>query len=89
VITASAAHRPVLPRTIADPLSELAYQLLVTYVLRLRLVSRYGQDVSVETRAPRTKEPSSRTSPTSTRRPALAHEGSSVVASARNMDSQG
>jgi DNA-binding NarL/FixJ family response regulator len=57
VITASAAHRPVLPRTIADPLSELAYQLLVTYVLRLRLVSRYGQDVSVETRAPRTKEP--------------------------------
>jgi DNA-binding CsgD family transcriptional regulator len=56
VITASPAHQRVLPRTIADPLSELAYQLLVTYGLRLRLVAHHGEDMAVETRVPRTRE---------------------------------
>jgi DNA-binding NarL/FixJ family response regulator len=40
-------RHPALPHSISEPLSELAYHLIVIYGLRLRLVTRRGDDVPI------------------------------------------
>jgi DNA-binding NarL/FixJ family response regulator len=52
VSTLQAAPHPVLPHSISEPLSDLAYDLTVIYGLRLRLVTRHGHDVPIHA-APR------------------------------------
>jgi DNA-binding CsgD family transcriptional regulator len=47
VITYPAARRPTLPQAISEPLSDLAYQLTVTYGMRLRLVTPHGREVPI------------------------------------------
>ena len=50
--TLQAASQPALPRSISDPLSDLAYHLIVIYGLRLRVVTQHGHDLPIHA-APR------------------------------------
>jgi len=43
----AAAVAPPLPRPVRDSLADLAYQLTVTYGLRLRLVTPYGRELPI------------------------------------------
>lgn len=45
--TLSAVRQPALPHSISDPLADLAYHLTVTYGIRLRLVTAYGNDLPI------------------------------------------
>ena len=45
--TFPAVRYSALPHSITEPLSDLAYQLAVTYGVRLRLVSTYGRDLTI------------------------------------------
>jgi DNA-binding NarL/FixJ family response regulator len=51
VNTLCAAHRPPLPHSISEQLSELAYNLTVIYGLRLRLVTPYGHELPIHATA--------------------------------------
>jgi DNA-binding NarL/FixJ family response regulator len=42
------AHHPALPHSTSEPLSDLTYHLVVICGLRLRLVTRRGDDVPIQ-----------------------------------------
>jgi DNA-binding NarL/FixJ family response regulator len=48
VNTFQAVRYPALPYSISEPLSDLAYHLIVTYGLRLRLVSSHGREHPIQ-----------------------------------------